>query len=551
MNIINIKNKSIWQKAKIKLVPFVLTSVSILGGCTAPNSLDSNNKVNTGLEFEKDVNLDSNSGIINYNNQVDSEINQSINSQLLNTSFVLADDDIDTLINNINEIRVEYKESDLFNIDNCLNDYYSLPESTYGDCVLIRDNKVDANELYNQVIDNNKQYNQEYNFGSYTSDLTEDELIKVINILSDNINKQLSINSKIDIKELDYKLKNLKIFAYQGMGSAKYNALNNMISFNFSMIDTIQKRNAGIDVLEMTVKHETNHLIQALPLKDNGSFDSNYGICYHFKNESVNSLYYNFLFEGSSEKTVVNDYNDNRAPLVYDYSISCIESLTLSTILNENNNYNSIENNMMQHDLDQFLNVFSISNDDEKKEILKMLYATELIYFDNDEFAKAYKQKYNTEYDYYAKNNLSNSLSESIAITLSKQFYKNLLTQINNQSVKINDIFALVSIFEDDLNKITWYSNNPQGNESLINQYQKIQIAFFNAISEKTNYSTSEIVSEYQLFHKNKVQNINISWLSQEKKSFFNKIMESRINNRGESLSRYFDFTKNNELYSK
>ena len=205
----------------------------------------------------------------------------------------------------------------------------------------------------------------------------------------------------------------------------------------------------------------------------------------------------------------------------------------------------------MQHDLDQFLNVFSISNDDEKKEILKMLYATELIYFDNDEFAKAYKQKYNTEYDYYAKNNLSNSLSESIAITLSKQFYKNLLTQINNQSVKINDIFALVSIFEDDLNKITWYSNNPQGNESLINQYQKIQIAFFNAISEKTNYSTSEIVSEYQLFHKNKVQNINISWLSQEKKSFFNKIMESRINNRGESLSRYFDFTKNNELYSK
>lgn len=545
MNKLVLYNKKNWLKSKLKMVSFSLAFSTFISGCTVngnANEDTNSNKINT-----VDVNSNSNEQQSPNNRSFDDDsltfddytYDDAINDIKLLSEFELNSDEVNHIINEIKKIDVNYEKSDLFEIDENLTRYNKVIVNSYDNSLgIIENNKVNCDLLYKTVLGNNREYRNGHGSSFYNTDISDELLSRIIEIIASNIDKKLSSDNYINISELNYTLTNLKIFTYNGFGAGGVDNQEDILSIDMNTIENYRKLYPDIDPLEMTVKHECNHLIQAMPQinTNNYTFSSNYGFCYKFDDNSINSLYNSWIFEAASEKMVLNDYDDGRKPLVYDYYINALEALSLSTILLDDTTSVKIENLTFQHNLDLFLEQFGAKNDSEKKEILKMLYSFELINTNGKEFSDNYKEKYGQDLDLYAMGDYCLSLKGSVSLTLSKVFYTNLLTNMENKSVKIEDIYQLISIFEDEISRITWYSSRNDFFPEFIKNYQKIQMFLFEKIAEKTNLSTDEVVSYYNNYHKNLEVYHNISWLNADKNGFLSNMLLTRRNHRKESI---------------
>lgn len=572
MNKLVLYNKKDWLKGKLKMVSFSLAFSTLIGGCTVNrnNNEDINfsniNSTNTDI-YDDNKYLTNSSTTIDNSDNVSSNLNNidndnssvvtdytednAIRDIKLLSEFELSTDEVNCIIDEINKISVNYEKSDMFQIDENITKYNAVATNNYeGYLDIIENNKVNYDLLYRTILNNNQKYNAENGSSHYNMDITDELLSKIVKIMADNIDKKLSNDNYIDVSELNYTLTNLKVFTYVGFGAGGVNDQDDILSINMNTIKSYQEQYPEIDPLEMTVKHECNHLIQARPQinLNNQNFSSNYGFCYKFDDNSINSLYDSWLFEAASEKLVLNDYNDGRKPLVYDYYIKALESLTLSAILQDNVSSTKIENLTFQHDLSLVFDQFGAKTDYQKQEILKMLYAFELINTDGNEFRDNYKEKYGQRFDLYAMDDYRLSLKGSVSLTLTKVFYINLLKGLENKSVSIEDVYQLISIFEDEISRITWYSSKNSYFPEFIENYQKIQMMVFEKIAEKTNLSVDEIASSYSNYHKNLGVYHEIDWLNDDKNKFLSNMFSTRRDQRKESIIEIYNNNFKNNI---
>ena len=177
-----------------------------------------------------------------------------------------------------------------------------------------------------------------------------------------------------------------------------------------------------------------------------------------------------------------------------------------------------------------------------------MLYAFELINTDGNEFRDNYKEKYGQRFDLYAMDDYRLSLKGSVSLTLTKVFYTNLLKSLENKSVSIEDVYQLISIFEDEISRITWYSSKNSYFPEFIENYQKIQMMVFEKISEKTNLSIDEIVNSYNYYHKNLDVYHEIDWLNDDKNKFLSNMFSTRRDQRKESIIEIYNNNFKNNI---
>lgn len=572
MNKLVLYNKKDWLKGKLKMVSFSLALSTFIGGCAVNKNNNENinfgdmNNISTDI-YNEDKYPNNSSTTINETNDSSSSLNNNVNDSnsvfvdytddnaindiKLLSEFELSSEDVSYITDEINKISVNYEKSDMFQIDENITKYNAVATNNYESSLdIIENNKVNYDLLYRTILNNNQKYKAENGSSHYNMDITDELLSKIVKIMADNIDKKLSNDNYIDVSELNYTLTNLKVFTYVGFGAGGVNDHDDILSINMNTISSYQEQYPDIDPLEMTVKHECNHLIQARPQinLNNQNFSSNYGFCYKFDDNSINSLYDSWMFEAASEKLVLDDYNDGRKPLVYDYYIKALESLTLSTILQDNVSSTKIENLTFQHDLSLVFDQFGAKTDYQKQEILKMLYAFELINTDGNEFRDNYKEKYGQRFDLYAMDDYRLSLKGSVSLTLTKVFYTNLLKSLENKSVSIEDVYQLISIFEDEISRITWYSSKNSYFPEFIENYQKIQMMVFEKISEKTNLSIDEIVNSYNYYHKNLDVYHEIDWLNDDKNKFLSNMFSTRRDQRKESIIEIYNNNFKNNI---
>lgn len=449
----------------------------------------------------------------------------------LSQAIELDNDDVQEVIADLSDIIVDYPYSELFDIDEALEKEPNLmtviPDTSTK---VISNSKVDANQLYQQILKNNEEYLSQ-NKGITKYNGTTNSLVKkVCAVIAPQINEYLSGHdlSEQDVSYLNEKLADLKIFSYDGYGYASYNPDRATLEVSEKMISNLQKNTGESQAFEKVVSHEVAHLLQAptqQTILQNNVMQ--FGPCIKQSGEQ-SPLYWDWYIEGSAEQLCMNYYETNES-LTYPTEIKALTLMKTAGAVDPNVDVTSLEELSLQSSREPIYDYFKCTTEEEKKEILNMFYATNLftsgsITTSNQIFVDNYSSKYG-QIDGSTKNQLEDEWQGCVAATISKTFYKNLAILISEKNLDLDDIFSLISMYENNVSSVTWYSSRRQ--ENLLNNYKKYQDIFFQALADSNHMDKNELVSSYIDFHQKNSAKIDQNMdLTATQKEYYQSILK-------------------------
>lgn len=478
----------------------------------------------------------------NSNDSLDNPLTTKDYFDYSNKYVDVSDASYNEFINYLDGIQTIYSYEEFYNIDAAIKKYNEVKNiKVQKHSHTLSSISVDA--LISSVKNNNKKYleqkKKEYTAAFY-EEFNENELRNICTIIVDEINYFKDNVGLYDIEETKCVLGSLKILKKTTMTNA-YITDDNCLMISPSMIDTLKIKtiSSNQDVFKDTVCHEAIHLMQK------GCTDTNeirycIGNSYKSENLSINPLYFQWFLEGSAEKLSNNYTKDN--PLVYNYYISYINSLSLSTILKSNNYVNQIEETTLNRTLSSLFDAFDCKTEKDKKEIIKMMYSLDIIErgINVEDFINSLNAKITDDYSEEMVR-IKRNLKTSVCETLTKSFYKNLATIVKDNNVPLQDIFFLITVFEADLDTHLTYTDESkyEDNIGFIEKYVKIQNNFFAYLSSSKNISQDDIetiYNDYGIYRNSGEKNYTLSYLNSEKKDFIEFMINELKNNKTEQI---------------
>ena len=535
MKISNLKTNCL-KKIKYRVLPVAVAGliVSGLSSCVT--------KSNSGSAKDYNYNTNSPSVTVSYDSTYEEEslyipsvALDDYNLDELTVQF--NSDEIEDIIKLISNISVEYKNSELYDVEEALDAYSQMETVDVVSNSVINNNKINSDIFYQLVLTNNSNFLSSDQTNKYNN-IDNTKLREIINVISNHLNTLLHESTDIDVNQLDETLKQLKILEFKSFGNAFVDMNDPMLCLNFTAIESLQKQNQDVNMLQRVLEHESSHLIQvSYPEKD--EFEYNMGISYSYDHLKVNSLYWQWFVEASAEKLSLKAVSDN--PFNYVDQVKGLESLTLANIT-KIIEVDEIEKLSLQKDLNKLFEVLGATTSEAKQEIVNMMFAYDIIFTENDEFLESYKES-KGEMDLLGLYDYKDELKPSIATTLTKMFYTNLANSLTMNKSSLSDIYILMRTFETEMCRLTDYDNpvKAQINSTFIDNYDKIQNAFFDLLSTKTSMQSSELKDLYYLYSEqyrdsakfktedNYQIDVNIDWLSEEQNEFLEYTSKSRV----------------------
>ncbi len=549
-------NYNIKKFIKSKIVPLTLVGTMGLGltACsqTIKKTSKTQNQISTysSAQYEDNKTLHEKVKPTTTTNTNNSSVEQAYEEyKMENQEVNLNEDENQTFQNYIDNYQVQYKNSDLFGIDEALSKYSNLPKASTASSNVVKNNSISEQELLTIVKQNNKQFLSEINNKKYTA-LSDQDLNKAVSVVSKQLNSLLQTNENIDVNELDSTLTKLKIVGASGFGIAYVSHDTQLLGISMNAINNLQKnsRNQNRDVFESIIGHEATHLAQiSYPTK--GEFASHLGPSYTFTDLDVNALDFEWYTEGSAEVLALSDPSDQ--PINYADNIKGLETLTLSTITDEDNQVDTIQKLSLGKDLDGLYDYFNADSDSKKKEVIEMMYSYNIIYTTATEFVDKYKST-KGDMNLVKLDDYRDELKGSIGTTLTKVFYSNLANKITKEGMGTEDIFFLMRIYETEMCRFTDYDNTYKASKTsqFMNDYSSIQNNFFEIVGNNIGKTKEKLKQEYDAYSdaycnskKGKTENTyelkyNINSLGTQKNQFIKRIGKSRISHIYANINR-------------
>lgn len=550
------KGIEVLKKAKCKLkrkfYKLVVTAILVVSLAACGKNNQSNNYYNYDrYEFaEENNNYVSDMPIVinddNFDSFVEEKVDNNITTvpektyeqsyldEIANMNVTLNEIDVNEAINEISNIEVNYRHSELYELDAALKKYEEVTQN---------DSEISINlnyNLYDVVKRNNSEYLKNYT-GSKYKQLPDSKLLEICNLLMESINYEIQ-NNDVEIGDLYKKLDELKIFDFNEFVYACYDQTSGMLAVSLNAVGTLKKEKG----YERLIYHEGKHIVQANYDEIKSDTDMQYGLSYKWGDLNVNSLYCEWFFETSAEQLTLNQ-TDMVDPNVYENGLRCFKTIKVATLLNNNNEVNSLENLTLQGNLEKLYNYFDCRTPQEEKEILKMMFAYNILISKTSntsarEFLDYYYEKNGKKMDDFEQRYYDYELSGSISSTLAKVFYKNLLTNIENKEVSLKDLFSMMVVFETEISKQCRYYEESKAEylNSFYSEYVSIQNEFLNVLANKLNISTSELEESYSSYLKSFEFSDN-KLLSKEKNELYKTIYTEDKEFKKQTISNYYE----------
>ncbi len=540
-------------KWKLKLVSFACTGLVFLTSCGT--KLEQRNKVeqsssSTTSSMDNDIQVPSFTVC-----EVDDNTNM-----ILGTSVKWDEELASLLEEKIATIDIEYPQETYYNVQSNLEKYKKISDMEQSESTIIENNQITFDKLYAIVKENNMRYLKENSHLTKYNNTTDAMVQDTVKVLVNYLNRALTKIDTINFNALDQKLKNLKVFECSSGAYAYYDYENNIIGVDSNVLKTVKDTSDDPEAERKVREHEVNHLIQAhTPNELATTSIRRFGPCYLFNQEEVNSLYWNWFFEGCAEQLVL-DINESSTPIVYANEISMLNTIKASTVLNPDNKVSTLEELSLQNKLEKIFMYFSCSNDLEQEEIVKMFYAINL-YLRNDSQSSSkqfYKQeavKKEIERDYGSSLDFEKQLKGAVGSTLARQFYKNLTRVVTSQEVSVKDIFNIISIEENELSHLLWYTDTSRSDdlENFFKNYTSFQNAFFDTLSSSLGLTTEEIKDAYEVYHGAfNEEEEKMAFLSEEKNTFYQNLVKERrsINSKESTIQSVYQSYLDQKVYT-
>jgi len=510
------------KKKKLKVSKIVIGVVAIFSAVTISLTGCIGKKNNTtDYSNNRDYNY-------SYNNSTfDNPLNKVDSYTYSEDSLLVTDSAYNEFINYLDNIQTVYTYENLYEIDNALNNYEQVKNfkvEEHNKSI----NNITVDDLFSVIKLNNKKYldKKKAEFVSdFYEEFSDSELKKICGIIVETINYYIDKGKVTDQEEVKCILSDLKIFEKTTLTNA-YVTDDNALMISPSMINTlkIKSSSANQDVFKDTISHEAIHMIQKGCNHNTATY--RIGNSFKFQNLGINPLFWNWFYEGSAEK-LSNNYTGD-SPLVYNYYINYINSLSYCAILNDNNLVNEMEETTLSNNLDSIFKYFGATNEETKREVIKMMFSLDIVEMDNEEFLN--KLNLDKDSDEYIK--IKRNIKTSICESMTKYFYRSLAEKVKNSNVKLNDVYYLITVFEVDLDSHLNYTSTDKynDNKNFMKKYIEIQNNFFHYISSDMRYSQEDLdtlFNEYGTLNSSKQSNYSLNFLTSDKKEFIEQFLNS------------------------
>lgn len=470
------------------------------------------------------------------------------NDPYQNTSIDLTQEHLGDFVKVVNNENITYKYADLYDIDNALeavNSYNSEIDNQvnlYNDLICNIDEIPSPSLLVDKINNNNRVYlAANSNFDSISN-----EYVNIVaNAIVDYLNNYHDSLDEVTLKKVYSMINDVKVVGIDSSDFTKnsirkvYNAAaldDGTIALDLKEIKKITQ-DKGV---EKTIYHEVAHLFQrqAPDAKIDGLTQiggSQYVESFDNTGE-VNSLHYLWLYEASAELMSM-DLNESKKPLVYKNMVGYLNTLDLITLIRPGYEEDSIAISQMSNDPNKIFEVMGATTNEEKVEIMYMLYSICYISDNREDFTGAYENQYGKGSLTNDTDKVKNEMRASMAKTMTKYFYRNLAERVANADVTMEDAFYLINVFESSLSRHLWYDDSSLYSmfEDTIRYYVETQDMFFQYIAQDSGYSYDDVVDRFNNFamvyidNGRYFRNNSFTWLDDKEKTYVGDVFTNNI----------------------
>ncbi len=404
----------------------------------------------------------------------------------LQTKVRFTKEEIAPFLSQLSGIRVSFPREEGYGAEAALDRYRAMREYDSGTTfAYIKDGRVDEARLRETVKQNTQTYLAGRTGTRYTA-LSDQDYETVFRVMTDTLNRRLKT---ADAAQLDRNLARLILCNSTDSGFGA--VTDDDVRF---LINVENCRNVGgEEKLVRTVAHETNHLAQICSdvEKEHEGYDRNVGLLYRWDDLEVNPLSNTWLTESAAERLAQNELGRMQELEVYKAWCKMMDSLSLSTMLDDNIGPLTVPGLCCQGDLDRFFACFGAEDREAQLEIIRMLYACEVLFNEPD--------------GYYAndtaaqKHNNAMMIQTAVAEVLMKNHYRTLALRLTEEpDACVADVFDLLIFVEADLNRVCRCTAPAEDyQQAFLNRYAQVQRSFFELMGQKTGIPAEELFAAF------------------------------------------------------
>ena len=290
---------------------------------------------------------------------------------------------------------------------------------------------------------------------------------------------------------------------------------------NTSIVLTLK----GEDGFSRVLTHETMHILQmGCSCEDLGTGSRRAGICVYWDDFTLNTADWTWMVEGAAERNMCKLTGGDA--VTYQYKMDYLCSLTLSVLLRPEVQADTLDLLCFYEDPELFFTAFGAVDEAEREELIKMMVTLQILQIQPNAFHAMYKEKTGVDLkaDEDAMNRFSYSLKPGICTTLAKEFYFNLASFLQENSLSRGDLFCLLALFEGHLNQHLNFADESKReiNKPFFDAYEGMRSALFDLL-EKENGGADfhALYAAYDLTEGGaETLNATLSSLPEEKREF-------------------------------
>lgn len=376
--------------------------------------------------------------------------------------------------------------------------------------------------LASLVRKNNEEFLATKPFG-YTA-VEADYIGQLCDFMVQVVNKMSEIYPDVDWDRVYCNLGDLKILYNSGMLSYAQVTDERILAISKNNTEIVLNMK-GEDGFSRVLTHEIMHIIQlGCGCENVDAFGRRAGISVYWDDFTLNTTDWTWLVEGSAERNMCRLTGGEAVS--YQYKMDYICSLTMSILLRDSVQADTVESLCFYSDPALLFDAFGCETAAQRNELLNMMITLQVLQMQPKAFHQMYKDKTGIDLmaDSDAMDQFSYRLKPAICVTLAKEFYENLAVFLQQRPVPCNDVFLLINLFEGHLNQHLRFSKeaNAEVNKPFIDAYIPLRTAFFAAL-EKDNpgVNVAALYDAYQIMPGEKgVLNGELSMLPEEKRAF-------------------------------
>lgn len=427
-------------------------------------------------------------------------------AQLLATPVSLPAEELEAVLLHLSALFPEYPFGALTGLEEAYGRYLALappqvPEA--GGAALSL--PVDGGELLAHVKANNDAFLATPSIeNSLFRPLDEDYLAWVCQVVAHTLNAELARQDlEGQLPSIRWNLANLKILSGRTFANASYTT-GALMQVRPSGADGMVGITGEEMAAHMTVSHEVEHLLQnmAAPAQEALGLSQNYGFCYQWEDLAVNSLYCTWFAEASAERLSAALYNTD--PTTYKSMIGYLDSLTLPTLLRGAQPL-EVPRLSQQPRLEAVFERFDCQSQAEQQELLRLLYAVELIQVTPDDFWAVYARTYGLDENVQGDEDLialRRAVKGPVCLTMSKYFYRDLARLLSEEEMALRQVFYLMSMWEFDLSGHLLYDDETRlaDTRDFLTAYPEMQSRFLEALAPSAGVTAEELQQAFTAY---------------------------------------------------